>query len=165
MVWSATITGVLNQWNEMGVFSYVLPFLLIFAVVYAVLSKIKIFEDNKGVNAVIAAAIGLLSLQFDFVSTFFATIFPKFGVGLAILMFILILMGLAYQGEGKANLKWVGWVAGIGVAIWAIYSWRFWGDELGFGFWIEQNFWALIVLGVIIGAVIAVVKSGGKKAA
>jgi len=67
-----TITGVLNVWNNMGVFSYVIPFLLIFAVVFAILKKTGILgDDNDGILAIIAVAIGLLSLQFDFVSKFF----------------------------------------------------------------------------------------------
>ena len=37
-----SITDVLNTWADLGVFSYVIPFLLIFAVVYAILEKTKI---------------------------------------------------------------------------------------------------------------------------
>jgi len=161
MVWSTSITEVLNQWNSMGVFSYVIPFLLIFAVVYAVLSKVELFKDNKGVNVVISVAIGLLSLQFDFVSTFFAVIFPRFGVGLAFVLVVLILLALVYQGDAS-KAKWAGWVVAVGVVIWAITSWGFWGDTMGVGFWFEQNFWALIVLGLVVGAVIAVISSGKK---
>ncbi len=160
MVWSTSITDVLNQWNTMGVFSYVLPFLLIFAVVYAVLSKIKLFEENRGVNVVIAAAVGLLSIQFDFVSTFFAIIFPRFGIMISVVLVVLILLALVYEGDTK-KATWIGWVAAVGILIWAITSWGFWGDNFGIGYWFEQNFWALIVLGLIVGAVIAIVK--GKK--
>jgi hypothetical protein len=50
-----TITEVLNIWNDIGVFSYVIPFLLIFAVVFAIMDKTKMFssqgKDNRGIIA------------------------------------------------------------------------------------------------------------------
>ena len=81
-----SITDVLNIWNEMGVFSYVIPFLLIFAVVFAILKKTGMLssrsadgkgDDNNGILAIISVAIGLLALQFDFVAEFFSIIFPR----------------------------------------------------------------------------------------
>ena len=65
-----TITEVLNQWADAGVFAYLLPFLFIFAVVFGILNKTKVLGENKGVQATIALALGLLSLQFDYVSNF-----------------------------------------------------------------------------------------------
>ena len=81
-----TITDILNQWDQIGVFTYVIPFLLIFAVVFAMLQKTRVLGDNRTVQGIVGVSIGLLALQFDFVSTFFAEIFPRFGVGLAIFL-------------------------------------------------------------------------------
>ena len=86
-----TVTDVLNVWNDLGVFSYVIPFLLIFAVVYAILDKSKILGDNTTIGAIVAAAIGLLALQFDFVPEFFAVIFPRFGIGISIFIVLIII--------------------------------------------------------------------------
>ena len=73
-----SIADVLNRWADRGVFAYVLPFLMIFALVYGILVKTQILGENKGVHVTIALAIGLISLQFDYVSNFFSTIFPFF---------------------------------------------------------------------------------------
>ena len=160
-----TITDVLNNWDSYGVFSYVLPFLIIFAVVFGILQKSKIFgdpKDVKGINAVLSVAIGLTALQFDFVSTFFATIFPRFGVGLSILIVMIIFLGLIFNpAEQHKNtpLKVIGWVVGILVIFWALSSWNFWGDSFGLGFWLQDYFWTIIVVIAIIGGIIAVVKS------
>ena len=155
-----TITEVLNIWNDIGVFSYVIPFLLIFAVVFAILDKTKIFtgegKDNRGIIAIIAAAIGLLSLQFDFVSEFFAIVFPRFGIGLSLFLVILIFLGFFYpEGEKgwSSKVAWVGWVVGIGVFIWALSAWDQWSSYYGFGGWFVENVWALIILGVIIAVI------------
>ena len=45
------IGNMLFQWEQAGVFSYVLPFLLIFAVVFGILSKTGVFKE-KGINIV-----------------------------------------------------------------------------------------------------------------
>lgn len=158
-----SITEVLNLWADMGVFAYVIPFLLIFAVVFAILQKSNILGDNRSVQAIVAAAIGLLSLQFDFVSTFYATIFPRFGVGLAVFLVVVILIGFFYSGNKESSLQWIGWVTGIGVVIWALVNWQTWGIGTGgfeLGWWIEEYFWPLIVLGVIIAVLVVVGKSG-----
>jgi hypothetical protein len=159
-----TVTEVLNLWNEMGVFSYVIPFLLIFAVVFAILEKTKILGENKSIMSIVSVSIGLLSLQFDFVSRFFATIFPRFGVGLSIFLVLIILIGFFIK-EGKEDvaftkMKWIGIVVGVGVVVWALSSWDNWRSSYpGIGSWIGEYFWALVILGAIIGVIIAVSRS------
>jgi hypothetical protein len=166
---AATITDMLNILNQQGFFSYVIPFLLIFAVVFAILEKTGLFKSggtagqqgggnsNKAISAIIAGAIGLLSLQFDVVPVFFANIFPKFGVGLAIFLVLLIFLGFFYPtiaADGNSKLKWIGWVVGIGIVIWALSNWNYWfGGGYDFGYWISEYFWAGIILGGIIALI------------
>ena len=94
---------LLQQLADMDVFFYVLPFLLIFALVFAILQKIRLmggeFEDNKGVSAIIAASIGLLSLQFDVVPIFFSEIFPRVGIALSVMLGLLVVLGLFIDME------------------------------------------------------------------
>ena len=153
-----TITEVLNIWNEMGVFSYVIPFLLIFAVVFAILQKSRILShgssENRAILAIISASIGLLSLQFDFVAECFAVIFPRCGGGLAIFLALIIFLGFFWPGD-EVHGSWIGWVVGIGVAIWALSSWDQWSSYAGFGGWFVEYVRALIILGALI-AIIAI---------
>jgi hypothetical protein len=157
-----TITEVLNIWNDMGVFSYMIPFLLIFAVVFAILDKTKLLSgsgdgnENKWILAIISVSVGLLSLQFDFVSEFFAVIFPRFGVGLSIFLVLIIMLGFFIpMNEAKDGNKgqWIGWVVGIGVAIWSLSSWDQWSGASGFGGWFVNNVWAIIILGALIAII------------
>lgn len=172
MAW--TITQILNQWADMGVFAYVIPFLLIFSVIFAILQKSRLFAQKKGnddythnraIEAIIAGAIALLSLQFDFVSTFFANIFPRFGVGLAIFLVVIIVLGFFYHPGDTGKMEWIAWVVGIGVAIWAWTSWDDWstGGLFNFGYWFEQYLPSLIVLGLVIGVIIFIAKGKGEK--
>lgn len=160
-----TITEVLNIWNEMGVFSYVIPFLLIFAVVFAILDKTKLLgSENRFILAIISASVGLLSLQFDFVSEFFAVIFPRFGIGLALFLTIIIILGFfSYDSSGKPaiSIKVFGWIVGVGVFIWALSSWDQWSGQVGFGGWFVQNVWALIILGALIAVIVIIARKRG----
>ncbi|MFH0808432.1 MAG: hypothetical protein V1888_02345 [archaeon] len=165
---ATTITDVLNIWNDIGVFSYVIPFLLIFAVVFAILKKTKILgDDNDGILAIISVAIGLLALQFDFVSEFYAVIFPRFGIGLSLFLVLIIMIGFFYNGD-VSEMTWIGYVIGIAVALWALSSWDDWAS-FGFGGWFTDNFWAIVIVGVIVATIIGVTRDSeaakSKKAA
>ena len=71
-----TIGDFLSVWEQAGFFSYLLPFLLIFALVFGILTQIQLFRENKAINAIIALVVGLISLQFPMVPQFFSEIFP-----------------------------------------------------------------------------------------
>jgi hypothetical protein len=112
-----TVTDVLNQWADFGVFAYVLPFLIIFAVVFGILNKTKILGNNKGVQSVIGLAVGLLSLQFDYVTEFFGLVFPYAGIGISVLLVALILMGLVTE-ENSSVHRWI--FLGVGFIIFLV---------------------------------------------
>ena len=111
------IGEILVQWEQAGVFSYMLPFLLIFALVYGILTKINLFgdESNRSINSIIALSTALLSLQFGIVSVFFAEIFPKLGVAMSIVLVILIVMGLFITPNNKPIMDTLMW-GSFGVA-------------------------------------------------
>ena len=73
-------------------------------------------ESDKSINAIIALAVGLMSLQFGFVSVFFADILPKLGVALAGILVVLILIGLFGNPKDKAFMNALMW-GSFGVAI------------------------------------------------
>lgn len=152
---SVGFSDLLNHLEVLGFFRYVLPFLLIFAVVYAVLTKIHVFEENKGAAIVVALAIGLLALQFDKVPAFFQNIFPKFGIGLAFLLIALILAG-AFIPTEKKEYNWVFFTLGMLIfAIVALTSFSDW-QFLGAGWW--QEYGAIIITGlVIIAAIVGII--------
>lgn len=101
---------LLAQWQQYGLFDYILPFLILFAFIFGILIKLNLFGDeNRSVSAIIALAVGLISLQFGFVSQFFAELFPRFGVGIAIILVGIIMLGL-FVGK---NTNWIWLVMGI----------------------------------------------------
>ncbi|MDP2925774.1 MAG: hypothetical protein Q8N99_05370 [Nanoarchaeota archaeon] len=160
MAYGFTITEVLNMWQDQGVFAYALPFLMIFAIVYGILSKSKLLGENKGVQATIALAFGLLALQFDYVTNFYAIIFPYAGVGLSVLLVALILMGVAADRIPKSEFVWFG----IGLVIFVIiilssitnFAW-FGGMGYSWGY-----AWPAILSGIILLLLMAWITFGNK---
>ncbi|MBR9705561.1 hypothetical protein GOV14_00860 [Candidatus Pacearchaeota archaeon] len=166
MAYPVGITEILNSWQQMGVFAYLLPFLLIFAIVFGILNKSSVLGENRGVQATIAVAVGLLSLQFDIVSTFFADIFPYAGIGISILLVAILLIGLLNSGS-ETVAKWLIFSIGaitflvILYVLWSKYRWQY---NLGGGMGGElfNVVWILVVIGAVIAITIVTGrKSGG----
>jgi len=159
-----SITDILVVWEELGIFYYALPFLLIFALVFAILQKIKITgKENRPIDAVIALTIGLLALQFDEVPIFFQTIFPKVGIGLAVLLVALILMGLFVDAKRHEFAVWtffsLGGIIGIIILITSFEEYSWWTG----GFWYENS--AAIIAGIVIIVFVFMVINSGKEKA
>ncbi len=157
-----SVPDFLNFLEEQGFFQYVLPFLLIFAIVYAILTNSKILGDNKGASALIAVAIALLSLQLNFVPAFFQNIFPKFGIGLSILLIALILAGAFITDlEKKETYKWIFF--GLGALIFIIITILSLSDFNFAGSWWWNQYGSLMIVLVIIIVAVILVIVGSKK--
>jgi hypothetical protein len=160
--YGGSVGNLLAYWEQAGVFSYVLPFLLIFAVVFGILMKIKILGDNKALNAVIALVIGLLSLQFELVPIFFSEIFPRVGVALSILLVLIVLLGLFFDPDNKyINYS----LLGVGVIIFLTVLIKTSG-YLGWysGYWWYANWQGILgIIAVIVVFAIIVNSTGPKK--
>lgn len=160
MPFYGSIADVFYQWEFLGVFDFILPFLLVFAVVFGILSSTKFMGDNKPVYTLIAVVIGLMSLRYQyFISDFMSELFPRLGVGLAIIFALLILVGLFIA---KDEARFWGWgLAAIGAVIAIIIIYQTF-DRLGYiysGFGTDSA--GLIILFVmLIGVIIAVAASG-----
>ena len=151
------VGDLLLQWESFGIFYYVLPFLLIFALVFAILQKSK-FGDNKGAVTIISLAVGALSLYGGWLPNFLQVMAPNLAIAISILLAALILLGLFTGTE----TKWVNNII-IGIAIVALIFVIYdaltnAGGFFGFG-WFEQYLPSLIVL-VLIGIVVGVIVKG-----
>ncbi len=158
-----TIGNMFDVWYQMGFFSYIIPFLLIFAFMFGILLKLNLFKDNKVINAIISLAVGLIAIQVPAVSEFFSVIFPNLGIALAIILVIMIVAGLFLKDETNRD-KWINYIllgiAGIiiivvlvntaGALNWSAAQW-----------WLDN--WSMIIaVVVIVGLVVAMIVSGKK---
>lgn len=146
-----TFGNILAQWEQLGVFSYVLPFLLIFALLFGILTRLKIF-DNKSINAVISVSVALMALQYDFVPRFFSEIFPNLGIGLSVILVGIIVLGLFTD----TNWTWIGAILGV-VIFGFIIGTSFEFGTSTFWFWVRVNLATIIAVGIMVGFVIAMI--------
>jgi hypothetical protein len=158
--YGGTIGSLLAYWEQAGFFSYVLPFLLIFALVYGILMRAKVFKDNKAINGVIAFSVGLLALQFDFVPIFFSELFPRLGVALSIILALLILLGLFFDPENSAIGYGLLAIAGIIFLIVLVQTAGWTGWYAGY-FWYDS--WPGIIAIIVFLGGLAVVIFGDRK--
>lgn len=157
-----SVGNILSNLEQLGFFDYLLPFLIIFAIIYGILSKAKIFGDNKSIDAIIALSVGLMALQFGMVSSFFAEIFPRLGIGLSIILVILILTGLFKKNDDDNWQNYILLAIGLIIAVVILIQ-----SAEGFGsysgYWWYNNWPTMLVL-LIFGVGIAlIIGSSGKK--
>ena len=166
MALSWDIGRLMGTMEQMGFFYFVIPFLIIFAIVFAVLEKSKWLGDNKPVQVIISVGVGLLTIRVPILQDFFENIFPKMGIGLAILLVFLIIMGFFVKfDESKNSFMWVGFVVVALVLLWTAVDFGFLGGGYGYrGFWeiLNQQWPALVLAGLAIGGFVWVIKHKDK---
>ena len=157
------IESILLQWDNLGFFSHILPFLLIFAVVYGVLFRMNLFGEQKGVQVIIALVLGLLSIRYRLLGDVLKVISPRLGVGLVVILALLILIGMFVPEDAEGIMGWI--LMGVGLVIFiVILSQTASVFDTGFGGYLGDEIISYVVLAVLlIGIIVAVVVSGAEK--
>ena len=152
-----SIQLLLSQWESIGVFDYLLPFLLLFSVVYGLLTATNVLSGNKGVNIVISVVVALMALRLGYLQVFFSEVFPRLGIGIAVFLTILILTGLFLEGDIKKWMYLIYTVIGAIIAI--IVLWGSLSSYSGY-FSFEGDIWATVISLVLLLILIIVVVVG-----
>ena len=161
MVYS--IQEILYSWESIGVFEFLLPFLLVFAFVFGVLSYMRMFRDNKGIHAIIAVVIGLLAIRLPFFAQFYQELAPRLGIGIFIILSLFILAGLFFSQRNRGGIMIGLFVIAAIIALIIIYQ------TFGFLGWTSYGTFGADFVGWIIGAIliialiITVALTAGKK--
>jgi hypothetical protein len=142
-----------SQWETSGVFDFLLPALLIFAIIFGILTSTGVLGANRGVNFVIAGASALMAMRLQIVSDFFGLLLPGLGIGVAVLVVVLVLSGLFLQ---KANWRawmptffWGGVIIGLIIVISVLNEFAWFGSP-----WWQAN-WVSVVWIAVLVAILA----------
>ena len=151
---------------------YILPFLLVFVVLFGVLEKTKIFgEGKRQVNALTSFVIALIFIGFVLPKQIVTNLVLYFSIALVIILVFMILYGFvsADAKDGFKPEKWMKWVFGIIIAVsliiaifWASGSLDFAINFLFFQSW-SKTFWVNVFFVVIIAGAIAFAFAGSKE--
>lgn len=147
-----------------------LVFLLVFAVVFAVLQKSKVLGDGKKqVDMLVALAVGLIVISVGYATDVISNLIPFLAVSLIIIFVFMVLLGALYK-EGDFNLS-DGVKIAFGIAIlvaviiavlYFTHAWDYLYDR-----WVagdSSSFVAnTVIIVVVIAAIIAVVIGGKGK--
>lgn len=134
-----------------GWFEFVLPFMLIYAVVLTILNKVELFKDKKPVRVIIALVFGLFSIAFEIpgsgnetLGDLMMALFPgvsAFTVGVLALYIVVAMLGVdltKFFGDGEDNNKFIMYILGALGLIVVIYNYGvgldWWGDG-NYGIW------------------------------
>lgn len=152
------IGDLFYQLEGSGVYEYLLPFLLIFSILFAILEKTQIFTGKKNVNIIVSLIIALIFVtQFSLVYAL-NQFLPKVSLFIVVAVMALILFGIfgAQTGQGLGSL---GLIIGAIASLFAIY-WAL-SPSLGFElpYWVQYN-WDVIIVIIIIVIVIALITGG-----
>ena len=105
--------------NSLGVFGFMLPWIFVFVVVYAILVKTNLLGDDKRINAVLSIVLAFFAAGFGgpALASFFTTIFGVAAAVLAGILVLVLFMGLAGIGtEALSKNKGVQ-ITLVGIAI------------------------------------------------
>ena len=109
----------------------VLPFVLVFTLIFAILQKTKILGDGKKqIDALVALAIGLIVVSFGYATGIILSLIPVLAVGAVIILIFLLLYGMVFEpGTFKAHQAvkiTIGIVTAIAVIIAAMVATGAW---------------------------------------
>jgi hypothetical protein len=168
--------------DQVGLFDVVLPFLLVFTLVFGVLEKSKIFGTEKGSDGKVYSRKNLNAMV-AFVTSFFVvasaqlvalinTFVARVALVLVILVMFMILVASFHsqQGDEGFNLKdfggkWLMWVVFIAVILiftdgvgWLQPAWSYVTQ-----YWDSSLMGTIFLFGIVVGFIAFVTKTPGKE--
>lgn len=149
---------------------FILPFLLVFVIVFAILQKTKILGENKSqMDSLVALAIALLLTATPIARNFIVNFTPWVAVGIVVILVFLLLYGFVAEDSWKQE-KWVkvvfGILSGLFVLGLVFYFSNIWKLELAqslFSMKDSGSLWANVLLILVIGGALAIALSNGNK--
>lgn len=101
---------IIEKLVDIGVFQVFLPFLLVYAIVFAILQKSRIFEGGsstpqqaKNVNAIVAFVFGLFVVASAHVISLFQAFITNFVVIIVFILCVLLVLGFIF-GDSYQDL-------------------------------------------------------------
>ena len=169
-------------WN-IGVYDIILPFILVYAITFAILEKSGIFQSKdtdknqvKNVNAVIAFVFGMFVVASYNTVIYIQNLIVNIVVVIIFLLCILILLGLIFGDEYTKLLRdkegnmhgWVVWgissivvLVALGILFWVLGIWD-WVVSYFEGVGTSDTLITIVAILAIIGILVWITSSGDK---
>ena len=164
---------VLSLFEQPLFANIILPFLLVFTIVFAVLQKTKLLgQDNKAIDVIISLVIGIVFIGVPAVAGVTIKFIPIVAVIVVLIFGLMLMFGISgiSQGEGafqfhsgiKITLGIVIGIAFIITILWATGTLQY-IIAVKEKWWASQLWQTLIFIGLLVGVIIALVVKGKNK--
>ncbi len=147
----------------------ILPFLLVFTLVFAILQKTEILGKGKRqIDAIVSAVMGLIVISFGYATGIIVSLIPFLAVGTVVILIFLLLYGMVFEGKfevHKGIKVTVGILAAIGVIIATMIAtgaWDYVADMLNTGADSSVIITNLVFIAIFIAVIIVVAVGAGK---
>ena len=170
---STFLENAFDQLADLGILDILLPFMLVFTLVFAALQKMKLFgEEKKNINMIIALVMGLLfvvpHVTGDYTDFDPVEIMNSFLPSVSLLL-IAVVMFLLILGVFGAETAWGGGIAGwvsIGAFVAVLWIFGASADWWGGGFVVDMlgdDIVSLAVVLIVFALIISFITSDEKK--
>ena len=178
MAASGQFQNMLYRLDNMGLTDILLPFLLIFVIVFAILQKTKVLgEERKNLNIVVALVVGLIVVIPHATGRFppnadpvliINEALPQLSIVLVAVIFLLVLIGAFGQDYVFLGVSMPGWITAFALVVIVIIfggAAGWWSGQLGNN--MERIFGteaiAVAIMLLVFGIVIAWITSDSKE--
>lgn len=144
---------------------FILPFLLVFVVAFALLQKTKLLgEGKKTLDAIAAFVIGIVFVTAVFPKTVITNLVLFLTVAMIVVFVVLFLWGFITEGDKKLiNPKFMKWILiiGMGIGLLFLLIWTL-RVQTGLFDWVSDRewtgpFWTNILFVIVIAIALALV--------
>jgi len=159
----------LQQWESIGIFDVLLPFMLIFAIIFAVLQKTKILKGIKGIDAIVAMSIAFLAIINPAINGIMKVALENTVIVIIVAISLMLLLGLIWGEKRPEAWTFIGGIIAFIVFIWILgrvadYYQIWYPGTMIFSteWWANNAPWIVPIVIIIIFAII-IIASGGEK--
>jgi len=153
---------IINSFSDVGGFDVVLPFILVFAVTFAVLRKIKLFGENKNVDAIVSLILAAFLISATEIVNVLVGFLPRVSMIVLVLLMLILVVGI-FSGGSEWGGGWLffGAIVAIAAVLWALGAAADWNVPLVEDI-TEQDIGTLIVIGVFVLVIWLIVREPGQ---
>ena len=132
-----SLDELIVTWKEAGLYSVLLPFLIVFAISFAVIEKSGILGKKKQINVIVSAALGLFVVSNVRVIEIITRFLPNIALFMIVILMFLLLIGTMIGGR----IEYRGWVIYLAVFVSIVFViWALAADFIGTE-WNLPSFW------------------------
>lgn len=138
----------------------ILPFLLVFVVIFAILQKTEILgKGKKQIDAIVALVIGLLVVSFGYATNIITSLIPFLAISVIAILVFMILYGMSFgAGSFKMHSRVmiaIGVLAALGVVLTLLVATGTWSYI--YDWWYSSSDNSTLVTNIIFVGLVVVV--------